>query len=517
MGRVFSRMDSKIDFSNQVILDIANNHQGDIDHAKKIVDLLADECSDAQFSIAIKFQFRDLPNFVHPAAREGSSNKHVRRFLDTRLSWADFENLLSHVRARGFGAICTPFDEISVDRIRDMGFDAVKVASCSASDWPLLEKVAGTAMPVIASTGGLNVDGVDDLVSFLNHRGCDFALMHCVSIYPTQARNCNILNIAGFRRRYPAIPVGWSTHEDPSDELIGPLAMAAGASLFERHVGVPTERYEINGYSSTPPQVAAWIRALETSRSILGSVSRCEPHDEEVQSIRDLQRGVYAARALQSGDKIRPEDVFFAFPRGDGQLSSGDWKESIELKADVKAGEPITESSVMVGNASAVSVLKDAAHEVKALLAYAGITLQPQFETEFSHHYGVEKFREWGATIITLINRSYAKKILIMLPGQRHPNHYHKLKEETFLVVLGKLTVHLDGRAKVLGPGETLLVPPGVFHSFSSDEGCVFEEISTTAIKGDSVYQDEMINAMSYADRKTLVDNWGRFQISEQS
>lgn len=507
-------MKSYLDFSNQIILDLANNHQGDLRHAKKIVDLLANECKDAPFSVAIKFQFRDLPNFVHPDARDGSPNKHVKRFLDTRLSWADYEDLLSHVRARGFGAICTPFDELSVDRIREMGFDAIKIASCSATDWPLLERVAGAAMPVIASTGGLDIGGVDDLVSFLDHRGCDFALMHCVSIYPTSARKCNILNIQGFRRRFPSIPIGWSTHEDPSDLLIGPLAMAAGASLFERHVGLPTDQYKLNAYSSTPAQIADWVRVLEMSRSILGSEVRPKPDDDEVQSVLELQRGVYAAQNRQSGDQICRDSVFFAFPRSTGQLSSGEWNEAVVLKQDVKAGERIDESYVTMKDASPVKVLKDSVHEVKGLLAYAGITLQPQFETEFSHHYGVENFRSWGATIITLINRSYAKKILVMLPRQKHPNHYHKLKEETFLVVFGKLSVNLGGHERLLCPGETLLVPPGVFHSFSSEEGCVFEEISTTAIKGDSVYQDEKINALQYGDRKTSVDNWGRFQMS---
>ena len=66
-----------------------------------------------------------------------------------------------------------------------MDFDVIKVASCSARDWPLLEKVAASGIPVVASTGGLTQDEVDDLVSYLDHRGCDFALMHCVSIYPT--------------------------------------------------------------------------------------------------------------------------------------------------------------------------------------------------------------------------------------------------------------------------------------------------------------------------------------------
>ena len=93
---------------------------------------------------------------------------------------------------------------------------------------------------------------------------------------------------------------------------------------------------------------------------------------------------------------------------------------------------------------------------------------------------------------------------------------FHKVKEETFIVVWGELISTLEGRERVLLPGDTLLVPPGAWHSFRSEKGCIFEEISTTAIPGDSVYRDENINNLSSSERKTIVDYWGRFQINEQ-
>ena len=72
---------------------------------------------------------------------------------------------------------------------------------------------------MIVSTGGLTLDQVDDVVSFLEHRGSDFALMHCVSIYPTPDEACNLGNIASFRARYPGRVIGWSTHESPADTV----------------------------------------------------------------------------------------------------------------------------------------------------------------------------------------------------------------------------------------------------------------------------------------------------------
>ena len=147
------------------------------------------------------------------------------------------------------------------------------------------------------------------------------------------------------------------------------------------------------------------------------------------------------------------------------------------------------------------------------MLNKAQVKLGPEFEIEISHHYGLSKFRETGALIITCINREYCKKLLVVLPNQSHPNHYHKLKEETFQVLSGTLDIVVDGHEKKLYPGDCCLVQPGVFHSFSSNDGCIVEEVSTTHFKEDSYYQDNYINTLETSERKTKVDHWGRFQM----
>ena len=103
---------------------------------------------------AMKFQFRQLDTFVHPTHRNNSTNKHIPRFLSTRLSQKEFSQLLKEVKGRGFISMCTPFDEESVDVIEDMNFDVIKIGSCSARDWPLLERIAEANKPIIFSTGG---------------------------------------------------------------------------------------------------------------------------------------------------------------------------------------------------------------------------------------------------------------------------------------------------------------------------------------------------------------------------
>lgn len=504
------------DFEDLFVLDLANNHQGSVAHGTAIIDHCADVAARHGIRAAIKFQFRDLPDFVHADEQRDPTNKHVPRFLSTMLPWEGFEELLAAVRRHGLLAMCTPFDEASVDRIVAMDFDLIKVASASATDWPLLERVAASGLPVVASTGGLTRSGADDLVSFLQHRGCDFGLMHCVSIYPAPDETCQLSNIGEFRVRYPEVTVGWSTHEDPSDTLPVAVAYAQGARMFERHVGLPTEDVTLNAYSSAPGQLDAWLESWAKARTLVGDPAKRHVPDAERVAIDELRRGVFARRDLEAGMTLTADDVYFAFPLRDGQLPSGLWRDGLTLTAAVTADGPVPDDAVVGPDATHERILKDAIHDVKAMLAHARVPLSVDFQTEYSHHYGIEHFRRFGTVLMTIINRAYAKKILVQLPGQRHPAHYHKLKEESFHVLWGTLDVVLDGRPRRLLPGDVLTVLPGVWHEFSSEDGCVFEELSTTALTDDSFYRDPDIVRLTSGQRKTVVDHWGRFQITEQ-
>ena len=228
-------------FDDLFVLEMANNHQGDIEHGKQIIRQLAEVVRKHEVRAAIKFQFRQLQTFVHPAHRDSKANKHISRFLSTELARDQFQTLVDFTRGQGMIPMCTPFDEESVDLITEMDLDIIKVGSCSAKDWPLLEKIAEAGKPVIFSTGGLLISDVDNLVSFFDHRGIEYAMMHCVSIYPIPPEQFNLSQIEMLRNRYPGTVVGWSTHEDPNELAAVQIAVAKGARMFERHVGVATD------------------------------------------------------------------------------------------------------------------------------------------------------------------------------------------------------------------------------------------------------------------------------------
>ena len=132
-------------------------------------------------------------------------------------------------------------------------------------------------------------------------------------------------------------------------------------------------------------------------------------------------------------------------------------------------------------------------------------------EIEISHHYGLRRFREFGAVIITCINRSYAKKLVIQLPRQKHPYHFHKRKEETFQLLHGDMEIVKDGYSTQMSPGDTFIVEPDEWHKFHTLEGAIVEEVSTTHYNDDSFYQDPKISELSRNERKTKVDQWREY------
>ena len=235
---------------------------------------------------------------------------------------------------------------------------------------------------------------------------------------------------------------------------------------------------------------------------------------EEKSSIKTLARGAYYKKSLKKNTIVNKADIYYAFPvLVPSQLTASTLKFPFKLLEDVDKNSSVLPESVLLPDLHESFYLKEALHEVKALLSMASITLNSTFELELSHHYGKKEFRKVGTTIITCINREYCKKILVQLPGQKHPLHYHPRKEETFQVLYGKLDVVSDRHKYTLDVGDTLTVLPGVWHAFGSEFGCIFEEVSTTHFNNDSVYKDSRITSLTREQRKTIVDHWGRFQM----
>ncbi|MFN8657918.1 MAG: N-acetylneuraminate synthase family protein [Candidatus Obscuribacterales bacterium] len=498
---------------NLFVLELANNHMGDIKHGLRIIAELAVVCKKFPYKFAIKLQYRHLDTFIHPDYAGRDDIKYVKRFSETRLTQAERQQLIGAIAEHGFLSMCTPFDEASVDDIERDNFDIVKVGSCSFTDWPLLERIGQMKepKPVILSTGGATRDDIDNVYGYFDNRKREFAFMHCIAEYPTRPESMQLNQIDWLRQRYPEIRVGYSTHETPGQVLPIAMAVAKGCTIFEKHVGVASGQYALNDYSSDPAQVEEWISTAHSALSMCGApvTARYEASQKENSTLLSLRRGVFVNRDIAAGAVIKAEDVFMAIPTVEGQITANDWSKYMRYVAT----EAISAKSAVLSASVRKESMRDQVLEIVArvqeLLRQGNIVIPRGTKLEISHHYGMDKFYDYGAALITVINRDYCKKLIAVLPGQKHPTHAHKKKDETLHVLHGKLRVTLDGETRDYTAGEMIVVEPLMNHSFESDDGCVFEEISSTHYKDDSVYTDESIN--QNAERKTLITYWNDF------
>ena len=492
------------------ILEMANNHMGSVDHGRRIIREFAAVVKDfaCRFRFAMKFQYRQLDSFIHPDYRTRTDLKYIKRFLETRFSEEQFRALKQEADAQGFTSVCTPFDEASVDMIVRHGYAFLKIASCSCTDWPLLERAAAAGKPMIVSTAGVALADLDRVVSFLQHRSIPLTLMHCVAEYPTANAHLQLNQLDLLRSRYPGVAVGFSTHESPACRDSVRLAAAKGAVVFEKHVGVATEAWPLNAYSATPAQVREWLAAAAEALDMCGvpGTERAPFTEKELADLAGLRRGVFLQQPLPAGTLVAASHCLLAIPALPGQLTANDLSKYREfrLRRDLPALAPLTRDDVEQHDHR--EQVYRIVQRVKGLLERGRVVVPGKADFEISHHYGLERFDEYGMTMITVVNREYCKKLLVLLPGQKHPEQYHQHKEETFHVLHGELDLVLGAEKRRCRPGDVIVVERGMRHSFASPGGTVIEEISSTHHRDDSFYTDPAIAANP--QRKTRLTYW---------
>ncbi|MGH9423373.1 MAG: cupin domain-containing protein, partial [Thermoanaerobaculia bacterium] len=289
------------------------------------------------------------------------------------------------------------------------------------------------------------------------------------------------------RQRYPDTPIGYSTHEDPGNVVAVQLAIAKGAVVFEKHVGLRTPEFGLNDYSALPEQVTRWLESARAAFLMCGVLEdRRATSATEAATLRSLRRGVFARRAIAAGESLDASNTFLAIPTQPGQLTANELSKYTRYftQSEVGEGQPLQCSSLRSVDT------RDDVHriekQVKQILRKSKVVVPGRLELEISHHYGLDRFGEYGAAMVTLVNREYCKKLIVQLPGQTHPEQYHKEKEETFHVLWGDLTVILDGVEREIRQGDIVLVERGVRHAFRSASGVVIEELSSTHRGSDS-------------------------------
>lgn len=478
------------------IFEMANNHQGSVDHAKKIIDDFAELAKRKNIKAGIKLQFRNLDTFIHTKFKEREDLKYIKRFNDTRLSKEEFGQIVDYINDKDLLSISTPFDNESLPLFDSLGIDVLKIASCSVDDWPLLREVCKINRKIIISTGGATIKHLRKVYNLFKKNGRDFAFLHCIAEYPTPVKNAFLGRIKKLKEEFPDIEIGYSTHESPKDKAVSPYAVAMGATIVEKHVGKVTEDISLNDYSCTVEQMEEVVDEIQFYETAF------QGEFSESEALKQLKRGVFVNIELNSGYIVREKDLYYAMPLQEGCMDVSDIDNIVgkTLLIDIDKDDPI-KSEYFVGT-DKDSKLNKYRVKFNKILSEAGVTVTEKDEVEISCHYGLDNFYNVGALIVSKINRTYCKKIIAMIPNQSHPTHRHLQKEECFELLDGDCILTLNGRDIQLEKGKPVLINRKVNHSFRTSGGCVIEEVSTTHVKGDSIYQDPTIQSLAVDDRK---------------
>ena len=125
--------------------------------------------------------------------------------------------------------------------------------------------------------------------------------------------------------------------------------MALGATIFEKHTAVATEKYPVNAYSVTPDQVQKWLQSAANALTMIGETAKRYPAPAgEAQALRDLARGVFVKKPVAAGEMVKPENLFYAMPNVPGQLVAQDLSKYTEYVAidPIGTNGPVMEANV---------------------------------------------------------------------------------------------------------------------------------------------------------------------------
>ncbi len=293
-----------------VVAEIGLNHGGSLDRAVALVDAAA-----ASGASAIKLQTIDAACLVAadaPAPVHVSAASMVDFFRAFELDEAAHAVLIARARAHGLAVLATPFSEDAVARLCRLGVDALKIASGDLTYARLIRACGASRRPVILSTG---MSGMDEVARArrwaIDAGGSALGILHCVSSYPITAGEENLRAVATLGRAFPG-PVGLSDHA--ADAFAWPLAVALGASIYERHLMLDAGDGSIDAaVSSTPAALAAAVEAGLRAWRALGTGTR-ECGSAERPNLVPSRRALHATHTLAAGHVVTAGDVIALRP-----------------------------------------------------------------------------------------------------------------------------------------------------------------------------------------------------------
>ena len=300
-----------------VIAEIGHNHQGSLEKAKNLIKA-AHECG----ANAVKLQKRDNKNlftkvmynkpYDNPNSYGATYGEH-REFLE--FGKAEYLELQAYSKELGITFFATPFDFNSADFLEELDMPIYKIASGDLKSIPLIKHVASFGKPIIVSTGGGSMEDVQrvyDAVMPINPQLC---IMQCTASYPCEFELLNLRVIETFRKAFPDIVVGLSSHDNGI--AMGPVAYMLGARMIEKHFTLNRAwKGTDHGFSLEDSGLSRLVRDLQRTRVALGDGIK-HTYETEIAPIKKMGKKLVANKDLPAGHVLSAEDIALKSP-GDG-------------------------------------------------------------------------------------------------------------------------------------------------------------------------------------------------------
>lgn len=381
-----------------IIAEIGNNHNGDVDLARRLVDLAADAGADCA-----KFQMRDMASLYVARGNpdDASQDLGAQYTLDLlsrfNLGVEDLYRVFDHCVGRGMTPLCTPWDEVSLRALERYGMQGYKVASADFTNHDLLTEMARTAKPLIASTGMTTEAEIIASVNLLRQEGASFALLHCNSTYPAPYKDVNLAYMNRLKELADC-PVGYSGHE--RGWFVPVAAVALGASVVEKHFTVD-RAMEGNDHrvSLLPDELRDMVEAIRSTEIAMGSADERAVTQGEMMNREVLAKSLHAAQDIAPGTVITDAHIVVRSP-GQG-LQPNQRAALVGRKAQrpIAAGTPFFPTDIADARVEARAFRFDRPwgvpvryHDYRAML---GLTDLPFLEYHLSYKDMEEDLGKW--------------------------------------------------------------------------------------------------------------------------
>lgn len=335
-----------------IIGEIGQNHNGSVDIAKLIVELISRPIKDELFGLdlksmnAVKMTKRDLTeelttsqmNRIYDTPNSfGRTYGEHRAFLE--LSDEEHFEVYKYAKSLGLDFVETLCAKGCMSLLKLFTPDFLKVASRDLTNLPLLEVMAETKIPIILSTGMGGRRELDDALEVITKHHSDISILHCVSQYPTHPDNLNLRTISYLKKHYGQYRIGFSDHTIGISAPV--VAVGMGAEIIEKHITIDRRMKGTDQAGSLGPDgVSRMIRDVRVAERWMG-VEDLYIDQNVVASKVKLERSIATKHSLKKGDVINKSDLHMLSP-GDGYR----WSQLSEvvgkvLKEDILANEII--------------------------------------------------------------------------------------------------------------------------------------------------------------------------------